>query len=310
MIRTLLFLVIFGASLFLAVAAVDFLRLDRALGGLFEALFGSFSDADTIAMIGLVGLGTAWLAYGIAMSVTNLRQRLLHSVAAWPLAHRPTASFFLRTGVFALATMIFMIVVSVVDPSGVAQDIVLLIFAVIGLAYVGMVLRDFHGLLLNPDLVGNTEGNTSDKRTSGWILPASITQEMLGKPELRFELAKDLRNRAANMRRFSFIALAGIAALLVVAVNVILFAGFIANLGVGVTGPERIQQLLDSETLALDNIQTSLRNLDARLVREEMDFHRAKFTSRANIRNLDDKNILPENRELFRRTDAYQDYLI
>ena len=61
------------------------------------------------------------------------------------------------------------------------------------------------------------------------------------------ELARDLRRRAIQLRRFSMIALVAIGMLLFVAVGVILFAGFIANLGVGQSNLERIQETLDAE---------------------------------------------------------------
>jgi len=126
-------------------------------------------------------------------------------------------------------------------------------------ALFGMILYDFRQIVFPgmADLASEAR-IVGPKPTAGWVLPDSITAEMLGQPELRFELARDLRNRAMQMRRFSFVALAGIAALLVIAVCVILFAGFIANLGVGKTGPERIQELLASETAALDRAEADL----------------------------------------------------
>ena len=311
MLRTMLLLILVGLSTLCAVAIVDFFSLDRSLGDFLEFLFGSLSEENGFSGVALTTLGAAWLSYAAIMAIPIWRRRVIGTIWAWPIRNSPTTSFIIRTTVYVLGGLLIMLLLvnaAFFDP--VSELMAIGFLAVGSFAFLGMVLHDFRGILLYDSTEHTVPQGSTAKPTTGWILPESITLEMLGQPALRYELAKDLRNRAAQMRRFSFFALAGIAALLVVAVNVILFAGFIANLGVGVTGPERIQQLLDSETLALASVQTRLRDLDARLQREEVDFHRGNIKTRANIRSLDDSNITDESRILFRKTNTYRDYLV
>lgn len=283
MLRSLLLLTIFGVCSVLSVIAVNELDLDRAGGNVLEAIFGRISDEDDIAALAIIGLSAAWIAFGVTACVPAWRRRLYVSLWAWPLKNRPAGSFFLRTGVFALlATSIFAIT------GGLGLESIVPVFVSI-FAYAAMVLHDFHGMLLRPDYLHAQDLPEAGMAAPGWILPDTITTEMIGKPELRYELAKDLRKRASNMRRFSLIALAGIAALLVVAVNVILFAGFIANLGVGQTGAERIQALLDTETLALNRVEHEIaQNSEARATFVP---NQVRLAERSTRKKLDDDEI-------------------
>jgi len=76
------------------------------------------------------------------------------------------------------------------------------------------------------------------------------------------ELARDLRRRAIQLWRFSMIVLVAIGMLLFVAVGVILFAGFNANLGVGQSNLERIQDTLDAEQTIPARIESNLVSVD------------------------------------------------
>jgi hypothetical protein len=303
MLRTILFLIIFGLSFLISGFVIDDANIDRAAGDLLEAVLGPLTDENDIAGFALIGLLAAWLAFGIVMAVPAWRRRMAISLTAWPLSGRPVASFFLRTFSFVVLGAALFLVVG-------GLDLVMIIpLGIVVFGYLGMLVNDFHGMLLRPEYLQPVDFRERNTSVPGWILPDSITADMLGTPELRYELAKDLRRRASQMRRFSFVALAGIAALLVVAVNVILFAGFIANLGVGVTGPERIQQMLNAEELALDRAQADLRALERRKSADEISFYRGLNRTRADIRDLDSEYITDEMRVRFALSEPYQVYL-
>lgn len=303
MLRTIMLLVIFGSSFIFSVFFVDDLNIDRAAGGILEAAFGPLQDENDIAGIALIGLMAAWLAFAIVMAVPPWRRRMAVSLIPWPLRNRPAASFLIRTFTFVtVCAGVFLITGGL----GLAMIVPL---GIVMFAYIGMLVHDFHGMLLRTEYLKPVEFQETSRSAPGWILPDSITADMLGTPELRFELAKDLRRRASQMRRLSFVALAGIAALLVVAVNVILFAGFIANLGVGVTGPERIQQMLNAEELALDGAQSDLRALERRKNADELSFYRRINQTRADIRELESEHITDEMRVEFARSEGFQAYL-
>ena len=259
MVRTLLLFLLICVSGVASTVIVDDLNIDRALGDLLEAIFGSLSEEDGTSLIALVALSSSWCAFGVAWAIPSWRRRLEISISRWPFRQSPARSYLTRTGGAVFLGLLMILLATNLDTSGIIDEAIAIpfIFIVIFI-YIGMIIHDFHGIMLSTKERDAATLVVKAKATSGWILPDSITQEMLGKPELRYELAKDLRTRAANMRRFSLIALAGIGALLVVAVNVILFAGFIANLGVGQTGAERIQALLDSETLALTRVEADI----------------------------------------------------
>ncbi|MCB9928453.1 MAG: hypothetical protein H6844_03430 [Alphaproteobacteria bacterium] len=165
-----------------------------------------------------------------------------------------------------------------------------------------MVLYDLRGLLF-PEVASAAMAGAA--QNAGWVLPEAITVELMGRPELRFELARDLRRRAIQMRRFSLVALAGIGVLLVVAVAVILFAGFIANLGVGATGPERIQQLLDAENGAIRRLREQESQLRRDLEQSEIAYFTAARPTRAIVRKLEDLNLTQADRERFQQTPTY-----
>lgn len=303
MLRTILFLVIFGLSFVASAFVIDDANIDRAAGDLLEAVFGPLTDENDIAGFALIGLLAAWLAFGIVMAVPAWRRRMAVSLTAWPLRGRPVASFFLRTFCFVVIGAALFLV------AGGLGLVMIIPLGIVVFGYLGMLVNDFHGMLLRPEYLHPVDAQETSKSAPGWILPESITAEMLGTPELRFELARDLRRRAAQMRRFSFVALGGIAALLVVAVNVILFAGFIANLGVGVTGPERIQQMLSAEETALDRAQADLRALERRKRTDELSFYRRSNTTRADIRDANSEHITDAMRVQFARSEQNQVYL-
>ena len=254
MLRTIGFFVLVGCAAVAAILIVEALYLNNLVASLASAVFGRLNDAPDLSQAALVGVAVGWAALGLASAVPEWKQASRRTILAWPLRRRPVTSYLIRATAFPLIVALAMMLS--VGLFGLWPIIVLIASAA---ALCGMMLFDVRAVVFpGIDLLAGGGPVNEPQPASGWVLPDTVTLEMLGRPAVRFELARDLRNRAVQMRRFSFVALTGIGALLVVAVCVILFAGFIANLGVGKTGPERIQELLTAETAALDRAQSDL----------------------------------------------------
>jgi hypothetical protein len=259
--RTLLLIGILTGSIFASGAVIDSYRFSRDLGNFLELIFGSMREEDVVAIAGLVGLAASSLTMAICMAIPSWRPIIRASIVAWPLKNQPIGSYFLKTATLAIGGMVVLSVMG-----GLRDGFDATILALLCILFLAVLLHDFRLLMIGDDSVPTKEKGETTKanNTAGWVLPSTIDQSMLGKPELRLELARDLRSRAIQLRRFSMISLVAIGMLLFVAVGVILFAGFIANLGIGQSNIERIQATLDSEQAILARVERDLRGIDSR----------------------------------------------
>ncbi len=305
MLRTIGFFVLIGCAAIAAILILEFLNLHRQMGDLLEGLFGPLANENDLSIAALAGMSVGWAALGLASLVPQWKQSARRTIFAWPLSRRPFTSYLIRVTVFPLTVALALML-----SGGLFGVGPVLIVVASAAALCGMMLFDFRAVVLpGADERAMAGEAAADMPPNGWVLPETVTLDMLGQPAVRFELARDLRNRAVQTRRFSMVALAGIGALLVVAVNVILFAGFIANLGVGASGPERIQAMLDAESAAIrqlsDQRVSVLRQQNEAAVKFIRD---QRPSTRAPIKDMDD--LKPTDLELaaFRATSASKQF--
>lgn len=187
--RTILFiLILIGTGLFSVLFLYDWTRIAADFGDFLQAIFGRMSSETDVAGIGLSGLLLASLSFAICYSIRPWQPVLLASITSWPLKNRPVASFFIKIALVTLGGMITLSLIGGLRDT--PQGVVMLVFFCI---FVGIILYDFRGLI-----VGGTppEPIPDETNNAGWELPDSIDSALLGKPELRLELARDLRRRA------------------------------------------------------------------------------------------------------------------
>ena len=205
------------------------------------------TDVDVVLGVSTAVFIGALSTIGATLAIPGWRGLLRQSLAGWPLRSMPVVGACLRY----LTIVIAIIFVSLSLGAMLDEDFQIVSMLLGIVVFLAVFIRDFRYFLFG-EIVVNAAGSAAARQVSGWSMPEEIGEELLGTPALRLELARDLRARAGQLRRYSFFALAGIVALLVVAVLVIIFAGFIAGLGVGQTEGERVQALLNSEQSALD----------------------------------------------------------
>ena len=290
MVRLLLALGLFIINITAAAYVVDANNIVAVL----EGIFGNISNDDEKAgLIFGVALGS-WFTIGLSQCFPRWRADIHASLSTWPLPGRPYLGLFVRSmDIVLIAIIVSFGIGSEVRQSQMIDDDILLFIVLFIVVLV--FLFDLRKLLF-PDVELGELVTRDVKKISGWALPDSITPELMNDPRLKLELARDLRARTGQLRRNSMAALMGIGILLVVAVNVIIFAGYIANLGVGQTDIERADSLLEAEKRHRDNVQNLIDRNERELVRLINNFALAKqrATSTAPVTR---KPIIEEERK-------------
>ena len=250
--KAMLRLIFFAGTFFFSVILGGYLIDENDIGSSFvlflEELYNyNVTDVDVVLGVSTAVFIGALSTIGATLAIPGWRGLLRQSLAGWPLRSMPVVGACLRY----LTIVIAIIFVSLSLGAMLDEDFQIVSMLLGIIVFLAVFIRDFRYFLFG-EIVVNAAGSAAARQVSGWSMPEEIGEELLGTPALRLELARDLRARAGQLRRYSFFALAGIVALLVVAVLVIIFAGFIAGLGVGQTEGERVQALLNSEQSALD----------------------------------------------------------
>jgi len=234
-----------------------------AILAVFEDLETSNFFAHNMRRVGVptayAGLATLLLAMLLGMWLTI---SIIHVIPSWRVDLRrslPQAPFpdmlYLNHGLRAVLFYVFavistLLVANFLEITDLADQEFAFILAFV--AYACFFMYELRGLLFSVTQVYGPPAPTS---SAGLRLRSSITRESLGQPEIRLELAQDLRQRAGQLRRWSFYSMGGIGVLLVLAIFVILFAGHIAAIDVGVTNIEKARSILRVEKTELDQLR-------------------------------------------------------
>ena len=254
----------------MCIAATD---LDNYLGGQLETLFGRVNDEDVRVNAPILGFVGEWIAIFIIYKwLPDWRHNLETYLPRSNMSPRGYLTHAFRGFVYSITYMALLFFVgSLVYEFDNAYDILASTTATA--AYFFALLYDIRGLLWQGAAEFHAAGRI-DVRKFDWMLPDSIHQEMLNSPALKLELAKDLRARAAQQRIFSFYSMLGILLLVIVAVVVIIFAGYIASLGISDTNINQVRHTVDSETIKLERFQESALDLDRRIIARRIELHK------------------------------------
>lgn len=268
---------------------------------------GGFGTPILSVLIGV------WFAIALVQFIPSWRSDLKKSLALWPMESRPYLSHLLRGSMAYIAVLIFLFSVRALihypnlgNPFEISTVFTSL-YAFSFSAYCCLFLHDLRGLLF-PSSLSQIAPQSESKPEYDWTLPKSVTKRNLGKPELRLELAKDLRLRAGQLRHLSFYSLAGIGMLLVVAVLVILFAGLIAGLDVGRTDIEKANSIVRGAESNLGHLYRSARNIEERIIRMRKRIYKKplpedggeleKIDSKLRLQNPDYNNLFNQRSQL------------
>ena len=208
----------------------------------------AYADLANFLSAMLLGI---WLSILIVHFIPSWRVDLQRSLPKAPLPNKQYLNHGLRAVLFYIVAVISALLVGrFLETTDLADRDFALISAVV--AYTCFFLYELRGLLF-PDT--QIYKPPPPEPPVEWRLPSSITKENLGKPETRLELAQDLRQRAGQLRRWSLYSMAGIGVLLMLAILVILFAGHIAEIDVGVTNIEKARSIVREEKTELDQLR-------------------------------------------------------
>ena len=269
----------------MCIAASD---LDNYLGGQLETLFGRVNDEDVRVNAPILGFVGEWIAIFIIYKwIPDWRHNLETYLPRSNMSPLGYLTHAFRGFVYSITYMALLFSAgSLVYEFDNAYDILASTTATV--AYFFALLYDIRGLLWHGAAEFHAAGRI-DVRKFDWMLPDSIHQEMLNSPALKLELAKDLRARAAQQRIFSFYSMLGILLLVFVAVAVIIFAGYIANLDITGTNINQIRSTVDSETVKLERFRESALDLDNKIISRRSELH--------------DKDELPAEEEEIEKLD-------
>ncbi|MYI68127.1 MAG: hypothetical protein F4103_05025, partial [Boseongicola sp. SB0673_bin_14] len=242
------------------------LYLVEPLTSISESVFGKVRGSDVSTVFPIAILISVWVLIAVIQFVPSWRSDFEASLPKWPSRERPYLSFLIFGIVVCVACVFVSFAIGhLYEYFEVSSNFREVSFPFVLLVYNLILLYPLRGAFLDiPISAGAGVRQPKFSRS----LPATIRTRQLGQPELRLALARDLRARSGQLRRFSYFALFCIFCMLVVAVLVIVFAGTIASLDIGQSNIERAKAIVQAEQSIASRLRRSIaeneRELDRR----------------------------------------------
>ncbi len=282
MLRILSFSIVFGLVLSALLVFGSMTGLSKDLGRNLELIFGPVRWSGVRSYVPpsiLIGL---WISIALSQFVPSWRIKDKSHLPRWPLKVQSGWALILRGIIALMAVMLVSILIAKSIPNAhrfIDETFSIMVPIVV---FFGFLLYDARIYIFSDP---SQKGDRTSENESGnvdaliWPNPIQVVPGIVGTLDCRIAVAQDLRRRAERLYQFSSYTLRAIGALLVVAVLVILFSGFIAGLGVGETVIERARSIASTEKNKLDKLKRSGRQVENKINRSREEYSRENLGS-------------------------------